>query len=582
MLYPTLSEPPTTRQNTDVFLGYNHNLRIADGEFYDMQNLTSDEYPVLSPRRRRGTYAYPLDGQGLISKEKLCYVDNTAFVVGDQYVEMGLSTKVEDCPKRLTSMGAYVIILPDKKYINTADLDDFGDIEATATISGDATFTLARVSGEDYEVTYTQAEAPEGAANVFWIDTSSEPHSLKTWSATTKAWVTIATTYIKIAASNIGKRFSLYDGVDISGLKGVANKDIAAIDGSFIIWGKSDDYILVVGLIDKTETLAVEMTVSRKMPELDFVTESENRLWGCRYGVSETGEMINEIYASKLGDFKNWRCYMGLSTDSYTVSVGTDGAFTGACTHLGHPLFFKENCMHKLYGSYPANFQLQTTTLRGVQSGCDRSLAIVNETLFYKSRDAICAYDGSLPIEISSALGDEVYDSAAACGHGNKYYISMRGKDGYNLFVYDTKRGFWHREDDLRVRAFASHLGELYYIDDVSGDLKTIGGSGKQDENPVKWKAETGIIGTDMPDKKYISRVNVRMSLDVGARMYIFAEYDSSGGWQHVTTVTGHSLRSFSIPIRPKRCDHMRLRFEGEGEAKIYSITRSIEQGSDY
>ena len=74
MLYPTLSELPTTRQNTDVFLGYNHNLRIADGEFYDMQNLTSDEYPVLSPRRRRGTYAYPLDGQGLISKEKLCYV----------------------------------------------------------------------------------------------------------------------------------------------------------------------------------------------------------------------------------------------------------------------------------------------------------------------------------------------------------------------------------------------------------------------------------------------------------------------------------------------------------------------------
>ena len=36
MKYPTLTEQETSREMIDVFSGYNHNLRIKDGEFYDM------------------------------------------------------------------------------------------------------------------------------------------------------------------------------------------------------------------------------------------------------------------------------------------------------------------------------------------------------------------------------------------------------------------------------------------------------------------------------------------------------------------------------------------------------------------
>jgi hypothetical protein len=43
----------------------------------------------------------------------------------------------------------------------------------------------------------------------------------------------------------------------------------------------------------------------------------------------------------------------------------------------------------------------------------------------------------------------------------------------------------------------------------------------------------------------------------------------------------GTSLKTFSVPIKPKRCDHLRLRIDGEGNAKIFSITKTIEQGSD-
>jgi hypothetical protein len=43
----------------------------------------------------------------------------------------------------------------------------------------------------------------------------------------------------------------------------------------------------------------------------------------------------------------------------------------------------------------------------------------------------------------------------------------------------------------------------------------------------------------------------------------------------------GVSLQSFAVPIRPQRCDHLRLKIMGEGDAKIYSICKTIEWGSD-
>ena len=119
MEYPTLYVKQKTRQMSDAFLGYNHNLRIGDSEFYDMKNMTSDHYPVLTPRKRRGVYGTTTSANGLIAKDSLCYVDGSVFVIGEDRVDIGLSTKSADCPKSLISMGAYVIIMPDRKYINT-------------------------------------------------------------------------------------------------------------------------------------------------------------------------------------------------------------------------------------------------------------------------------------------------------------------------------------------------------------------------------------------------------------------------------------------------------------------------------
>ena len=583
MRYPQLKELPTSREMVDVFRGYNHNLRINNNEFYDMKNMTSDYYPVLSPRGKRGVYAKPASPQGLTAKADLCYVDGEDFVIGEDRIAMGLSTEEKDCPKQLISMGAYVIIMPDKKYINTANVEDRGSIEAEFITNGDVTFTLCRQDGNAYEVQYTQASAPENPTNMtLWVDTSTTPNTLKQWSETSSMWVSIATTYIKIQYAGIGTMFGQYDGIYINGLKDQVPQ-IAALDGAAVVWDRKDDYIVVVGILDKATTVSVPVTIKRTMPIMDYVIESNNRLWGCRYGIDDNGEFVNRLYASKLGDFKNWNCYMSLSTDSYYANVGTDGAFTGAIAHLGSALFFKENCLHKVYGSVPSEFTVQDTSCRGVQIGCDKSLAIVNEILYYKARHAVCAYDGSLPTEVSYVLGNEKYSAAVAGAHSNKYYISMMDADGlWHLFVFDTAKGLWHKEDNLHATFFASYKGDMYCVDADDRNIITLLGSGDPDEPEVEWMVETGELGISSPDMKYISRITLRMSLEPGAEMNIYAQYDLSDEWVHVCNIRSTNLRSFSIPFRPRRCDFMRMKIEAKGPGKIYSITKTIEQGSEY
>lgn len=635
MKYPQLAEMQTARERTDVFLGYNHNLRIADGEFYDMKNMTGDDYPVLSPRGKRGIYLPTKDYSnfvGLIAKDTLDFIATRDYE-GDKDAKeamlylnksptnLTVSLEREDPvppetigkrkPKQLVSMGAYIIIMPDKKFLNTNKDTEQGDVEKHFLARGNINFYPSLYAGDKIKVVKS-ATAPviaEGTAAAdipYWLDTSDTPYKLKVYSTSKEEWSEISTSYVRIDAPGIGEAFSVGDTVTISNVKANGLEELNS--SLTIVNAKHTDdesYIIVPGVADGSGVSQQEpVGFSRWMPDMDFVIESQNRLWGCRYGQAYLGyrydpekdsmqpyygNYVNQIYCSALGDFKNWQTNQFIASDSYTVSVGTDGVFTGAVTHNGYPIFFKENFLHKVYGNYPANYQVQTTACRGVQRGCDRSLAIVNEVAYYKSRSGIMAYDGSLPTEVSAALGDKSYSDARAGYLGNKYYVSMKDDDTgeYSMFVLDTKKGMWHREDNTEAVMFSNCRGNLYYIDYATDSVMAIkpelkeDGKSNEESDDVEWETVSGLIGTDSPDKKYVSRLDVRMKLVPGATVSFYADYDSLGSWEHLFTMTGVDLKSFSVPVKPKRCDHMRLKIVGRGEAKIFSIYKTVEWGSD-
>lgn len=563
MRYPTIPPRKVSSQVVEVFRGYNRNLKTKDGEFREMENLSSDAFPVLSPRRPRGLYRKTASPQGLIAKERLCYVDGGDFVIGDEVVPMGLSVAAEDCPKRLVSMGAYVVILPDKMYINTANPADFGAIEAR--FSGEnVEFSLRGAEGEPLSwVTQAPEDPTDG---LLWMDAGE----LKRYASSEAAWLPVTDCRVRLTAPGIGSGFAPGDMVTVSGDPGNGNR---------LLEEAEEDFVSYRGTLREQGTGSV--TLERLMPRMDFLIESGNRLWGCRYGVDEAGKPVNEILACKLGDFRNWNCFQGLATDSYRASCGSDGPFTGAAAHMGYPIFFKEGCLHKVYGTEPAAFQIQTTACRGVQPGCGESLAVVGETLMYKSRGGVCRYDGSLPQEVSKALGKERYAHAAAGAIGDKYYISMAdGAGKWHLFVYDGGKRLWHREDALHVSRFCAWDGELYAIDADSRNILGLLGTGEP-EGKVSWMAETGELGMDPAARQYVSRLNLRLQLEPGAELECLVRYDGEPEWECLAQIYATGLRSLRIPLRLRRCDHLRLCLRGRGDMKLYSITKYMEEGSD-
>ena len=583
MEYPFIKSKPKARQMIETFLGYNHNLRIGDGEFYDMENMSSDHFPTLSPRKARAVYKSAedkLDGaySALLGHyEGLCYVDGEYLIVRD---DIKINLKLTQGEKHLVKFGSYIIVMPDKKWVNlSGKYLTYGDIEVFTEITSEVNFTLCNLAGNPYKAdpSDTEPESPEDGK--LWIDTSDKPNVLKKYSDREKKWISIPTTYVRMEAQGIGMYLSEGDGVEISG---IVTEGLTGLNGSHVIWGVDDrgDYIILQGMILNTGTQDGQITISRKMPDMDFIFESNNRMWGCKYGSNAKGQIVNEIYASKLGDFTNWSCYMGVSTDSYGVSVGTDGKFTGGISYGGNPIFFKENCMHKIYGDYPANFQVQTIPCIGVVYGAEDSLAIVDNVLFYKSRNGVCAYDGSLPAEMSEVFGDIKYYGANAVAFEHKYYISMQSNNGWELFVYDTQKKMWHREGYFFAKSFAEQGGYLLAIDGDTGhiiDMKT----DQPANETVDWYVETGLIGMTMPDMKYITKLLVRLSLAKGAQVSFSIQYDSIGDWKELCSFSATTLRSYSVPIIPRRCDHFRLGISGTGDCKIYSIVKTIEQGSD-
>lgn len=580
---PELMEGAQTRTMTEVFGGYNRNLKINEGEWYHEENLTCDHYPLFAERKKRGMYHQGMDNiTGVLSKDALAWVEGTKLYYSGKEVDgITLSDDPDMLPKQMVSMGAYLCVFPDNVYVNTQYLPDCGKMgaEFTTVEGGSISYTLSKADGTAYE-SVAEVKPSMPANGDLWLDTSGSVHVLKQWSETTNMWVDIPTVYVKISATGIGKNFRQHDGVSIYDMAGT--DQIKALNGDTVIQGVGDDYIIIVGIIDRAYTQTTgQVTVKRKIPKLDYVCESGNRLWGCFYGMHE-GKVINQIFASKLGDFRNWNCFMGLASDSYAASVGTDGAFTGAITYLGYPTFFKENYVHKVYGSMPSSYQIQTTQLRGVQKGSAKSLAILNEVLYYKSATDICAFDGSLPAGISRQLGGVMYKNAVAGASGGKYMISMQdNEDNWHMFSYDPGRGLWHREDSTHAAGFTHWGQELFYIDaDTNRIMAAFGTEGTQEEN-VAWFAESGMIGYEMPDRKYVSRFNFRMKLEKGASVSLAIEYNSDGVWHDQGTVTGKGTDAFVYPVIPRRCDHFRIRLSGQGSVRIYSMAKILEQGSD-
>lgn len=484
------------------FRGLNYDEGYKDGELADCENLSSEKFPCMSPRRQRVKVAQFNAPSTLHTKQELLVIDGTQVIYNGTVIG-----SVTEGRKQTATIGNYIVIFPDKVYYDTAK-STFQSMEAHYSAAG-LVFT-------DSTITTTGADWP----------------------------------------------FKVGDAVEITGCAKAENNKTPIVRG---VSGK------VLTFYENTFDAATEsgtVNLSRNVPDLDYICESNYRLWGV---------MGNTIYGSRYSDPLNFFHYDGLTGDSYYIDVGSDGPFTGCAAYGSHICFFKENTLHKLYGSKPSNFQLLTSQVYGVQEGSERSICTINETLFYKGVHGVYAYAGGIPERVDT-FGAKRFSQAAAATDGEKYYISMRSGGEWNLFVFDVLKGVWLREDSTHALDISRHGDDVYFIAE-DGGLYRIGRD--ETREGIEWSATFCPFNEIMDERKGYGRFNLRVDMAAGAWLAVDVKTDMDTTWRQVFTHSNEHARTVIVPIIPTRTDSMGIRVRGAGDCTIKALVREFTVGSD-
>ena len=627
MYYPELYTVSKSRDMTAIFGGLNKTHTCTDGEWISEDGLTSQYYPTLC--QKRGDYPVILTSLSEDVTGKLLalkYFSNGERVIVyekgilwgyfDDFREISMPTY--ETGYTILEFGEYALIFPVGIWIHrglsAAEGLTYGYM-SNNTSSSNYTLKLTRLDGSAYENITESNTAPENPANGdYWLDIG-ESQWLYYWDGTRETWQSVSTMYIKITASDgtIGKDFQKYDGINIKwggaefpGEKPTDGvfKDVPDLFGSHIIEAVGSDYIVITGYMNKAKIEINEDSgvwepltfFARELPVMNYVFAHKNRVWGCYYGedrVSGSGKRISEIYASKLGDFKNWNSFEGISTDSWVATVGTGAEFTGALVYNDRPTFFKDDRIITITGDIASEFRTSETVCESIGLSGRNSAQVVNGVLYYVSKYGICAYTGGIPTRISDPLGYGLWLSTLTSSVRKDTYClwaelsdEADGGEREHLIEYDTVKGIWHTTDYTRagygsaVTATHNTNGDVLLVTrDESGTKAYLTDIGTYNRN---WFAESGLLTMNYPGAKRVSAFRIRAELAEDAKADFYIRYEDDDEWRLLDTLCGipdKSIHTFTVRNLPRRCDHYRMRFEGVGKCKIYSICYDIEQG---
>ncbi len=504
--------PYAMRKNRREILsmrGINYADAAQDGDLADSLNISARRFPYISTRHAREE----IDGYSSVTAmtawDKLVCVDGTSLIFDGKVVGTVLPGD-----KQFAVVNTKLVIWPDKVYLDltTSTVKPLG---ASASGSG-ATF------GKN--------------------------------TLTISGWGVDLTT-----------KFSVGDAVEIEGCSNAMNNKsiiIKALTSTEIT--TTDDAFNEVS--DSTQTV----TISRDIPDMDFICESENRLWGC----SSTKQTL---FASAQGDPTNFYIYEGTSMDSYALPVGSEGAFTGCCKLSSSVLFWKETKLHKILGSYPAEYSLYTYNLEGLRSGCHKSMQVINEVLFYMGLHGVYAYSGGTPSLMSANFGNRDFSDAIAGNDGDSYYLSVKEGPDKHLYVYETRSGIWVKEDEVYCKDFARIGKELYMLMDDGHVYRS--DSGHYDDD-LEWMAQFTPFYETAGGRKTHSKIILRTELPKGSYMVVEVRFDG-GSWKEACKIIGKSNDAVPLRVVMERCDKFEVRLSGKGPCTIMDFVREFSVGSE-
>ena len=298
-------------------------------------------------------------------------------------------------------------------------------------------------------------------------------------------------------------------------------------------------------------------------PDIDYAIALNNRVWGCK---------DNHIYASALGNFKDWTTLGTGNADAFAVDVASEGKFVGISNYLNHVQFFKTDVMHEQYGDKPSNFQIQQALKKGALS--HDSICEMGGLLYSLWRDGVNCYGGGQPMLVSVEL-DKTYANGAAATDGRKYYLSLYDGSQWDLVVYDSIYRLGHREDNLHVIQFTAIDGVVYALC-ADGKLLKFGSGDEQ----VEWELYTEVFSEQHTGRRGYSWVGVRAELERGSSLSVYVKVDDFD-WKLIKAHNSIYSRIITVPITVPRAEIFQIKIAGKGKAKVHQIDRKFFYGGD-
>ncbi len=545
--------------------GINYGDMLRDGDLRESENLSARRYPYLSVRRGREL----LSGDAYTNVDAMTEYDGLVTVKGGYVYYKGecINPDGEDGtpPEILLSEGekqfavvnSKIIIYPDKVYIDLAKDEETGEVKPA--LNRAVRSFRYRLSFSGVKDSTVPEYYPLGQLKIIALTAGTNeenaPKSFK-FSDYFKVGdaVLFKETEIEAVNNKVGTIVEMLGEGDTGSAVMVQFKEEMLNDNG--------------GSLNETGTASFETNV----PTLDFICEYNNRLYGC-------SNEDNTVYVSALGEpFQFYNFAGNVSTNSFSVVVGSDGKFTG-CTRLGSSvLFWKEDKLHKLLGEYASEYTLYSYDIDGVQEGSYKAQQVINEVLYYLGTQGVYAYTGGLPSLISDNFGQRRFKKGVAGHDADSYYLSVEDESGgTHLFVYETHAGLWLREDNLRAKDFARAGRDLYALDS-SGMIYKLD-SGAEDAS-VEWTAQFTPFYETMQGRKTYSKILIRAEIPKGAYVKTEVRYDGID-WKSCGTVVGSDNDTTPIRVPLNRCDKFELRLSGKGAVTILGMVREFMVRSD-
>lgn len=488
--------------------GLNYSDNIQDGDLAVCQNLSNRRWPYLATRNARVRQTSYANVTALTNWNGLVAVRGTDLLYRGNVV--GQVTAGE---KQFAAVNTKLVIWPDKVYLDMNEL-------TIKPMGAEATATKAVFADSQDSVTFT-------------------------------------------GTGNLTQKFRVGDGVELSGFQTLTGNN-----KTLVIKTVTANTITIAAKTFTAGTESGTIKIKRKIPDLDYICESGNRLWG-------VSNQEKTIYSSVLGDPSNFYVYDGLSTDGYALPIGSEGDFTGCCKLSTSLLFWKERTLHKILGDYPAEYVMYTYDIEGLRAGCHRSQTIINDVLFYVGLHGVFTYAGGAPSDLSAVFGQHELTDAVGETDGEKYYLSAMDNGSPALFTFNPNEGAWLKEDSLRFTD-AARVGKDVYLLKPDGTVWLEDGG--QDDPNVEWVAEFTPFYETIEGRKRVSRLMARVEIGQGA--WVRAEYSADGGpWQEAAKVLREKADSVSMVIKPNRCDMYRVRLSGKGPCVIKGVLREFIVG---